>query len=125
MEMSQNVPECPIGENASSLNDRQRMALELIVAGQRDIDVAKAVGVDRKTIYRWRQDEQFRAELDACRRELWHGVVDRMRALLEPSVEVLNEHLHDSLDRNRYRAAVSILRISNVRGAIPVKEADQ
>ena len=122
MEMSQNVPECPTGESASSLNDRQRMALELIVAGQRDIDVAKAVGVDRKTIYRWRQDEQFRAQLEQRRRELWAGVVDRMRALLEPSVEVLNEHLRDSLDRNRYRAAVSILRLSNVRGAIPVKE---
>src|SRR5687768_16939401 len=115
MEMSENVPKCPTGESASSLNDRQRLALELIVSGQRDIAVAKQVGVDRKTIYRWRhENDAFRAELDQHRRELW--------ALLERSVEVLNEHLHDSLDRNRYRAAVSVLRLSNVRGAIPVKE---
>jgi hypothetical protein len=107
------------------LNDRQRNALELMLAGMNDRAIAQQVGVDRRTICRWRhENDAFKEALHERRRELWDGVVDKMRAMLEPSLEVLSEHLHDSLDRNRYRAAVSILRLSNVRGAIPVTDKD-
>jgi FixJ family two-component response regulator len=89
--VSQNVPECPISSDAidgkalqsDDLSERQRSALELILTGQSDVAVARQLGVDRRTIYRWRHDDvAFAAELQTRRRQLWAGVVDRMRSLL-------------------------------------------
>jgi hypothetical protein len=96
-----------------------------MLTGMTDLAIATQLGIDRRTLYRWRHEhDAFKEALHHRRRELWDGVVDKMRAMLEPSLQVLSEHLHDSLDRNRYRAAVSILRLSNVRGAIPVTDQD-
>ena len=75
-ETSQNVPLCPSAahcfpENGAqdALSDRQRAALELILLGQNDSAVAERVGVDRRTIYRWRnENETFAAELYTRRR---------------------------------------------------------
>jgi hypothetical protein len=47
-------------------------------------------------------------------RELWGDVTDRIRMLVDPSVEVLVEHLNDQYDRSRFRAATAILKLANV-----------
>ena len=48
-------------------------------------------------------------------RELWGDVSDRLRMLVDPSVEVLAEHLEDNYDRSRFRAATTILRMVKLR----------
>jgi hypothetical protein len=35
--------------------------------------------------------------------------------LVDPSIEVLREHLNQRYDRNRFRAATAILRLANRR----------
>jgi len=121
--MSPNVPECPAA--AERLSDKQRAAIELLLLGKRPSDIAAALDVDRRTVFRWRQDEPFREELDRCRRELWAGAAERLRALVHPSLDVMEQHLRDRYDRNRFRAASSVLRLADLRKCAPVTEKQE
>src|SRR5687767_9326621 len=95
--VSRNVPLCPIGENA--LNERQVAAMELMVAGKTDAAIARTLEVDRRTLYRWRTGhEAFRRELDRRRRAMWDGASDRLRAMLDPALDVLETQLADRYD---------------------------
>src|SRR5689334_12867622 len=104
--MPQNAPECPNLEN--DLNEKQRLAVELMAAGQKVGALAQAVGIDRKTLYRWRQEESFQEAIDARRKELWRRASDRIRALLDPAIDVIEQHLKDDYDRARFRAATTL-----------------
>lgn len=104
---------------ADRLSDKQRAAIELLILGQRMSCIAGAIGIDPSTLYRWRQDETFVAELDRCRRELWAGAAERLRALVHPSLDVMEQHLRDRYERNRFRAASSVLRLADLRKCIP------
>jgi transposase-like protein len=96
------------------LNERQRAAIELLAMGKSFKAAAKALGVDARTIFNWRKDELFQSELDRRHQELWGNVTDRLRLLVDPSLEVMAEHLNDAFDRNRYLAAATILRLAKV-----------
>jgi hypothetical protein len=97
--MSESVPECPIGPaRGDALEGRQRLALEMITAGIPLGVVATTIGVDRRTLYRWRhQCDPFVSKLNRRRRELWTGAADQLRAMLEPALDELNRQLHDTL----------------------------
>src|SRR4051812_797801 len=76
--MSQNVPECP-NENRDvdrlGFTDRQRLALDLILQGKSLSKVAKCIGIDRRTLFRWRHhDRDFIAELNRRRELQWDGL---------------------------------------------------
>ena len=122
------VPECPqmshLAESsqleASSLNDNQKVAIQLLLMGKKVSKIAEAIGVDRRTIHRWRQDELFQEELDRRRRELWSAATDRLRALVHPAIDVLEQELAARYDRMRYRAANAVLRHANLRKDVPL-----
>ena len=78
------------------------------------LSAAKEIGVGRRTLFDWRQKEAFRTAPAQRHRELWGDVNDRLRMLVDPSVEVLAEHLDDRYDRARFRAATAILRFANI-----------
>jgi hypothetical protein len=110
--MSQDVPKCPVLKN--SLHEKQLAAVEMLVLGQALTSVAKALEIDRRTLYRWRKDDAFLAVLNARRREVWGDVVGRLRDLTHPSLEVMAQHLEDQYDRARFRAAALILRLAHL-----------
>ena len=110
--MSENVRLCPTWEN--DLSDKQRLAMDLLASGRSMKDTAQAVGVDHRTLFRWRQDTSFREALDQRRRELRSIAGDRLGALLEPALDVLEQQLNDRYDRARFRAAATILRLARV-----------
>jgi len=79
--MSQNVPPCPeMSPNVpsaakrtnkpNSLSPAQLAAVRGLLAGGRSGDVAAAVGVDRRTLLRWRRQPAFAAELQREHRRL-------------------------------------------------------
>jgi hypothetical protein len=123
---SQNFPELPISaEIHDVLSDKQRLAIDLLVQGKTQSAVAESIGVTRRTIYTWRQDETFRAALEQRRDELWDGAAERMRALVHPALDVLEEEVHDVYDRSRMRAVGMILRFSDLRKCVPpIKQED-
>jgi hypothetical protein len=64
------------------LSSQQERALELMISGSRDSEVALEVGVSRTTIWRWQtEDSVFEAESNRRRHELWLASVERLRSL--------------------------------------------
>ncbi len=123
--VSENVRKSPVlAKNQDVLSERQRAAIELLVAGKSLATVAEQVEIDPRTLYRWRRDETFRAALGRRRRELWDGAAERMRALIHPALDVLEEEVHDVYDRSRMRAVGMILRFTDLRKSVPPGPAD-
>ena len=121
--MSHNASECPTSADEIIPDDAKTLAIALILAGKCDTDVAKEVGVNRKTIYRWRNDDEtFKNVLIRRRRELWQGVGDRLRSLLDPAVDVLVAQMHDRLDATRFKAATALLKLADVRKTVAAQE---
>ena len=122
---SENFRELPISaENHDNLSEKQRLAIELLLAGKGLAAVADGVKVTLRTLYTWRQDEMFRAELDRRRGELWDGAAERLRALVHPALDVLEEEVHDVYDRSRMRAVGMILRFADLRKSVPPGKED-
>ena len=66
------------------LTEKQQMALELLTSGKgmKYKDIAEAVGVDGKTLYRWRHSPDFAHFQDALKQledEKWLATVDAAR----------------------------------------------
>ncbi len=47
-----------------ALDKRQMKAMDLLLSGETITDTAKIVGVERKTIYRWKEREEWNVEWD-------------------------------------------------------------
>lgn len=105
---SQNLPKSPTFEN---LSEKKRAAVELLALGTSYTATANAVGVDRRTIFEWRQDELFLSEVRRRHQQLWGEPTERLRMLADPAIEVLAEHLCDKWEPSRMRAATTILRL--------------
>ncbi len=99
----------------------QLNALDLLIVGKTDREVADAVGVTRQTVHGWRQAHPwFQAELNQRRQELWGVAVDQLRALLPRAVAVLAQELERG--DTRAKVAVEILRLAGLdRARAPQK----
>lgn len=51
-----------IGGDNMALDKRQMKAMDLLLSGETITDTAKIVGVERKTIYRWKEREDWNVE---------------------------------------------------------------
>jgi transposase-like protein len=110
----QDAPECTVWPD--DLNEKQRAAIELLVSGKSYTAVAKAINIDRSTLFRWRQDALFQQALEERHMELWSEATQRLRGLVHPSLDVLEADLNQRYDRARFRAAATILRLAKVGG---------
>lgn len=66
------------------LTETQRMAIELMTSGlgMKYKDIAEAVGVNQKTLYRWRYEPEFahfQGELQRINDARWQATVDAAR----------------------------------------------
>jgi hypothetical protein len=78
----------------TTLSVEQQNAIDLLVTGQTDTEVATTVGVTRQTISIWRNHHPgFQAALHARRQAIWGAAVDRLRELLPKAVERLEAEL--------------------------------
>ncbi len=72
------------------LSVEQENAIDLLVTGTSDREVADAVGVRRQTVCGWRNHHPgFIAALNARRLETWGASSDKLRALLPKALDAL------------------------------------
>jgi transposase len=96
----------------------QDHAINLLLQGQSDREVAEAVNVSRQTVNQWRNhDAVFVAELNARRQALWGSQTERLRSLISQAVDVLRSDLENEDLRLRQSAAVHILKAVGLYGA--------
>jgi len=107
-----NVPEDPIKTQQimAILSLEQFRAIALLVAGKSNSEVAVTVGKERRTIYRWKQDPHFIAELNRQRKEIYEAGQAQLHGLLGKAVGVMERQL----DEGNFKAAVEVLKLLNV-----------
>lgn len=99
------------------LSIEQENAIDLLVAGKRDREVAEAVNVNRETLNQWRNhDAVFVAELNKRRQEIWGSQSERLRSLVKKAVDVLEADLDSDERKLRQSAAIHLLKAVKVYG---------
>jgi len=97
----------------NELSERQRTAVELLLRGLSDQDVATQVGVDRGTVLRWRSKSiAFQRELDRQRRMLWEQSAAEIQSMVKPALNILREQLTSDDRKVALRAAATLLRFA-------------
>ena len=74
---------------APKLTPEQLNAIDLLILGKTDREVAEIVGVRRETITKWHKNPFFSAELSLRREELWIDAKLRLKSLVHEAVNVL------------------------------------
>ncbi len=106
-------------DDTRQLSVEQENAIDLLLEGKPDREVAEAVGVTRQTVCDWRNHHAaFVAELNSRRKDVWGGQVERLRALVGRAVEVLEADLDGEDPRLRQAAAVHVLRAVGLYGGL-------
>ncbi len=123
--MQQIASDCNTSPKKSALqvglSEQQKSAISLLLRGYNDTDVARELGINRVTVYRWRiQHPLFRSELSRQRRQGWLAGQDRLRSLIAPALDVVHEMLGSEDARLRMRAAALLLRHIGARRLAPV-----
>lgn len=94
------------------LTVQQQNAIDLLVTGCSDREVAEKVGVNRSTITRWRlYHPAFRAELNAQRAALWSIAKEKLRSLILDAVDLLTEEMSNPEDEHRIEIALALIKM--------------
>ena len=95
-----------------ALSIQQKNAIDLLLTGKNDRQVAEFVGVERVTVNNWRNRKpEFIDELNRRRHELFEGEMDRLRSLISSSVDALTECINSTDERVKLTAANSLLKL--------------
>jgi hypothetical protein len=78
---------------SENLTVRQRKAIGALLMNYDITQAAKAAGVSRETLYRWKGEEPFRAALNDASRQALEGLSNSLIALSALAVDGLNEVL--------------------------------
>ena len=109
---NQAATDCPIKSNifefpSSPLSAEQHRAMELLLLGQSTTQVAAKLGVDRKTLYRWRRHPAFQADFNRRQIEMSESTDQRLRRLTEKAAAVIEK----KLDEGNLLAATTLLKL--------------
>jgi len=101
--------------NALQLSNQQERAVDLLLRGQRDQEVADELGIHRITVSRWRLHHPlFRATLNQRRRLLRENTEDELRELEHAALGALRGDLLTP-GPTRTRVALELFRLGRVR----------
>lgn len=101
------------GNKWQQLSVKQQNAIDILVTGKTDAEVAEAVGVNRVTVTKWRNYHPgFQAELNRRRRNMWGASAERLRGLLPKALDVIEAELRDG--KNKLRAAVQVTKLAGL-----------
>ncbi|MFU1991976.1 hypothetical protein [Priestia megaterium] len=94
------------------LTIHQLNAIDLLVTGKTDKEVADLVAVNRVTVTKWRNyDVYFQAELNKRRKEVWNTSIDRIRNLVPKAIERLEKEIEAD---NNWKVALEIVKIAGI-----------
>ncbi|MEI2763277.1 MAG: hypothetical protein V9E95_13735 [Methanothrix soehngenii] len=103
---------------APKLTPEQLNAIDLLILGKTDREVAEAVGVRRETVTKWHKNPFFSAELSIRREELWSDAKLRLKSLAHEAVNVLTRGLSSQDEKVAITAAVHILKTVGLYGEV-------
>lgn len=108
------MPTKPDNSRQKELSVRQVNAIDLLLTGNTDSEVAKTVGVTRQTVNGWRNHNAvFVAELNSRRTALWEASQDQIRSLIPAAIGALSRAIEEE---GALSAAAHVLRAAGVYG---------
>ena len=102
------------GLDEQALSEPQRQCIEQLICGKTKRAAAAAVGVARFTVTRWLQDAEFVAALNRRRLEVQEENTERLRAMTQKALDVLEAALEDANPHVRLRAAMHVLQAAKL-----------
>ncbi len=90
------------------LTRRQILALPILAAASSMTQAAREAGISESTLYRWRQNEHFRNELQRLTAETADLTRQEMESLTRQSSQVLSDLMQDPDPMVRLRAARAV-----------------
>jgi DNA-binding CsgD family transcriptional regulator len=103
---------------APRLTPEQLNAIDLLIFGKTDKEVAETLGIGRNTISKWYKNAFFIAELNSRREALWVDSKARLKSLVSEAVNVLTNGLHSSDEKIAITSAVHILKTVGLYGEV-------
>lgn len=98
------------------MNEKEEIALTLLLQGHKDSEVAEQLGISRMTIYRWKKnDTQFIKELEERRSHLRQQAEDDLLELTESAVNAIRDALNEGDPKIRLQAAKLVFAILRER----------
>jgi len=80
-----------------SLSPDQELAIASLMSGATDQEAAKAAGVSRETVNRWRNhDPFFQAELNRRQREIWESNKMRLQSFIRDALGTISRAVKDN-----------------------------
>lgn len=103
-------------KDRSRLSQKQLQAIELIMTGMTDKEVAEKVGVARQTVNEWRNhNPAFIAEMNRRRKAMYEASLNRLLRLTSKSLDAIEKEL----ENGNWKLAVEIMRmVFNYRDGI-------
>src|SRR5215813_2223269 len=95
------------------LSPEQENAIDLLILGKPDREVAEFAGVTRETVWHWRHEHPvFMATLERRRAEVWREPQERLRSLLSKAVE----NLAAAVEEGDLKASIEVLKAVGLYG---------
>lgn len=106
------------------LTEKQFLAIEYLCSDPpiNTAEVARRVGVDRKTIYRWMNNELFKKELEQRHNTIKRSVQNQFIARLPQVIEMLFECMKSKDERVKLQAINSWLERALGKSITPIAE---
>ncbi len=100
-----------VAEEPAQLTEAQRLAVDLLAAGQRGGDVAQQVGVTLEVVMVWREMPVFMAAVNARLQDTRESTRQRLRALASTALDTVEQVLGDqeAPAQLRLQAALKVL----------------
>lgn len=111
-------------EEEAGLTAQQWQAVQLLVAGARQVEIAKTIGVTQETVSRWRNNPMFAAALNLAVRDAYAATIGEVRGLVSDAISALKQCIYSEDERLRLSAALAVLRLHlQLDGAAPTLPA--
>jgi hypothetical protein len=91
----------------------QRSAIDSLIIGKSDGEVAEALGLHRSTVWAWRtQHLVFQSELGQARGDLWRQAAERLRGLMLKALD----HIATAIEGGNVKSSFELLRAVGIYG---------
>ncbi len=98
----------------SANNIKRDQAALMLANGQSAVAIAKSIGTTPETISRWKMSPEFLAQINEHQSERLHIAREQLRASAKKAAETVNALMDSPTESIRLKAAISILRLSNI-----------
>ena len=99
------------------LNNKQECAIELILKGMNDSEVAEQIGISRQCVNQWRnQDMVFIQALQERRQVLRAAHTEKLLQMVGLALDVIEEALEEGDAQTKLKTAMYVLKLTGFQG---------